>query len=420
MSEWKETTIGTIPKDWKLIEAENYCVRVTDGTHDTPKQTTEGPLLITSKHIVGGRIDLESAYHISKEDFGEINKRSAVTKWDIIISMIGTVGEVVLVDKDEIDFAIKNVGLFVCNNELQGKWLKYYLKTPQARHYLKARLSGTTQKYITLGELRDFLIPTPKNSYEQEIIVGVLSSLDDKIELLRKQNETLEAMASALFSHWFVDFEFPNENGKPYKSSGGAMIDSELGEIPEGWKVGKYGEIAKLTMGLSPKGEFYNTDSEGLPLLNGASDFEGSKIKATKYTSEITRKCERGDIIFCIRATIGNIAIADKEYCLGRGVAAIRPNEDCFFYALYFLKMTLDRLAHSATGSVIKGLSKPDISGMRILKPKKEISRFFNSTINPVFEKLKTNTSEIDTLTRLRDLLLPKLMSGEIRVEGEA
>ena len=307
---------------------------------------------------------------------------------------------------------------FVCKiGQLDNHFL-YYLLRHKAT-YIERLSSGSTFPEATGTLLKNLHLKLPDYT-EQRAIAGVLSSLDDKIELLRKQNETLEAMASALFSHWFVDFEFPNENGKPYKSSGGAMIDSELGEIPEGWKVGKYGEIAKLTMGLSPKGEFYNTDSEGLPLLNGASDFEGSKIKATKYTSEITRKCERGDIIFCIRATIGNIAIADKEYCLGRGVAAIRPNEDCFFYALYFLKMTLDRLAHSATGSVIKGLSKPDISGMRILKPKKEISRFFNSTINPVFEKLKTNTSEIDTLTRLRDLLLPKLMSGEIRVEGEA
>jgi len=312
-----------------------------------------------------------------------------------------------------------DIWVIEAKNGFDQSFLFYLVANQRFVDILSKAASGTKMPRASWSYASKLMFRVPEPS-EQRAIAGVLSSLDDKIELLRKQNETLEAMASALFKHWFVDFEFPNEDGKPYKTSGGAMIDSELGEIPEVWKVGKYGEIANLTMGLSPKGEFYNTDSEGLPLLNGASDFEGSKIKATKYTSEITRKCERGDIIFCIRATIGNIAIADKEYCLGRGVAAIRPNEDCFFYALYFLKMTLDRLAHSATGSVIKGLSKPDISGMRILKPKKEISRFFNSTINPVFEKLKTNTSEIDTLTRLRDLLLPKLMSGEIRVEGEA
>ena len=403
MSEWKETTIGTIPKDWKLIEAENYCVRVTDGTHDTPKQTTEGPLLITSKHIVGGRIDLESAYHISKEDFGEINKRSAVTKWDIIISMIGTVGEVVLVDKDEIDFAIKNVGLFVCNNELQGKWLKYYLKTPQARHYLKARLSGTTQKYITLGELRDFLIPTPKNSYEQEIIVGVLSSLDDKIELLRKQNETLEAMASALFKHWFVD---------------GAK---------ETWDTGTLNSILSVKGGTTPStvnSEYWNgiihwTTPKDLSNNPYIFLFDTERTISKQGLDQISSGLlPVGTILLSSRAPVGYLAITDIPVAVNQGYIAIIDNKGYSKYFLYlWLKLNMRYIKANANGSTFREISKSVFKSLESIKPPKQLRLEFDRIVEPLFQKIRTNSKRIDTLTRLRDLLLLKLMSGEIRVE---
>src|SRR5882724_7788663 len=117
--------------EWRTMTAEQFCASVRDGTHDSPKPVEHGRFLVTSRHIVGGRLDLDNAYFISQEDFEAINKRSKVDQWDVLISMIGTVGEPCLI-KEEPDFAIKNIGLFKCTGEVEGRWLYYYLRSPDA------------------------------------------------------------------------------------------------------------------------------------------------------------------------------------------------------------------------------------------------------------------------------------------------
>jgi type I restriction enzyme S subunit len=220
-------------KNWKTVPAEEFCLKVADGTHDSPKQSEEGKLLVTSKNIKNGVLDLSSSYLISLKDFEDINKRSRVDQWDVLFSMIGTVGEVCVI-KEEPDFAIKNVGLFKCGDKTKALFLYYFLTSMKGKEIALSFLNGTTQKYITLGELRTFPISVPESVEEQKEIAVILGSLDDKIELLRRENKTLESIAQTLFKEWFLDFKFPGSNGK--------MIDSELGLIPEGWKVGKLGD----------------------------------------------------------------------------------------------------------------------------------------------------------------------------------
>ena len=252
---------------------------------------------------------------------------------------------------------------------------------------------------------------------EQKAIAKVLSDLDEKIETNNKINKKLEEMAQAIFKQWFVDFEFPNEDGKPYKSSGGEMVESELGMIPKWWEVVKLQDIGNLTMGLSPKSESYNAIGEGIPLLNGAADFYGGLIKATKYTTKETRVCKKNDLVFCIRATIGNITFADKEYCLGRGVASIESKKNLYVGIIYMnLSRSIERLKAQATGSVILGLSKPDINDMKLILPTKEILNKYSDIFKNAFDKKHILELENDKLINLRDTLLPKLMSGEIRV----
>lgn len=252
---------------------------------------------------------------------------------------------------------------------------------------------------------------------EQRKIREILFSIDNKIETNNEINKKLEEMAQAIFKQWFVDFEFPNEDGKPYKSSGGEMVESELGMIPKGWEVVKLQDIGNLTMGLSPKSESYNAIGEGIPLLNGAADFYGGLIKATKYTTKETRVCKKNDLVFCIRATIGNITFADKEYCLGRGVASIESKKNLYIGIIYMnLSRSIERLKAQATGSVILGLSKPDINDMKLILPTKEILNKYSDIFKNAFDKKHILELENDKLINLRDILLPKLMSGEIKV----
>ena len=192
--------------EWKYLSAREFCTRVADGTHATPKPSVSGKKLVTSKNIVSGKLSLEDCYFISQDDFDEINQRSKVDLGDVLLSMIGTVGASCVIDT-EPDFAIKNVALLKNKDLCHGKWLNYYLSTPEGQQAIRERLRGTTQQYIPLEEVRNLPIKVPRDSCRMEKIVDILSAFDDKIELNRKMCKTLEAMAQALFKSWFVDFE---------------------------------------------------------------------------------------------------------------------------------------------------------------------------------------------------------------------
>ncbi len=154
--------------------------------------------------------------------------------------------------------------------------------------------------------------------------------------------------------------------------------------------------------------------------MNGAADFENGVINAKKYTTEPTRLCKKNDLVFCIRATIGNITFSDKEYCLGRGVASITPKNDLFTGIIYFnLLMSMNKLIANATGSVILGLSKPDINNLKLILPDRKILEEFSKISNNSLKLKHNNEFESKKLINIRDTLLPKLMSGEIRVPLE-
>lgn len=171
-----------ISEYFEYITGEKFCSKVTDGTHDTPKQVKNGKHLITSKHIKGDEIDFDSAYLISESDFNAINKRSKVDQWDVIISMIGAYcGFCFLESNSEIDYAVKNVGLFKNRSEINAKWLYYYLNSPIGEAHLDAARSGSTQPYISLGSLRELPILVPKDESRKKSIVDVLEVFDSKL-----------------------------------------------------------------------------------------------------------------------------------------------------------------------------------------------------------------------------------------------
>lgn len=191
MSEWKEYKLGTL-------------CDVRDGTHDSPKESHEGFPLVTSKNIKNGKIDLLNTYLISESDYNFVNQRSKVDQWDILFSMIGTIGESAIV-KEQPKYAIKNVGLFKTHgNQLLASWIYYYFHSLQAKEEMNACMKGSTQQYISLTDLRNFPIEMPSEDYQRKV-VSVLSSLDDKIDLLNRENATLEAMAETLFRQWFIE-----------------------------------------------------------------------------------------------------------------------------------------------------------------------------------------------------------------------
>lgn len=330
----------------------------------------------------------------------------------------GKTAQVDILDKDEVGFGSTEYIVLREKLGITDNDFIYYLSiSPEFRNLAIKAMNGSSGRQRVQKDVlenSEFIFPP---LYEQKAIAKVLSDLDKKIETNNKINKKLEEMAQAIFKQWFIDFECPNEDGESYKSSGGEMVESELGMIPKGWEIVELNKIGDLTMGLSPKSTSYNTIGEGIPLLNGAADFNGGLIKPTKYTTQETRVCNKLDLVFCIRATIGNITFADREYCLGRGVAAIRPKNKDYVGLIYMnLLKSMEKLKAQATGSVILGLSKPDINDMKIILPSYELINEFARIFNDSFEKKHILEIENEKLISLRDALLPKLMSGEISV----
>ena len=219
--------------EWNTVKAKDFCYTVTDGTHDSPKAKENGHYLITSKHLAPYNIDFSSAKKISEEDYQKVIKRSPVEQWDILFSMIGTIGITYLEKNIDIDYACKNMGIFKFNGDMdKAYWLYYYLQTPQAKEYILGHLRGTTQQYLPLGSLRELTIQVPPTDVRNKI-TSILRNIDDKIELNTKINENLEQQAQAIFKSWFVDFE-------PF---GGVK--------PDDWKSANLLDIADYINGLA-------------------------------------------------------------------------------------------------------------------------------------------------------------------------
>ena len=338
-------------------------------------------------------------------------------KGDILISAAGTIGKTVVYDGKPAYFQDSNI-VWLAHDESKvlNSYLRYYYLTEPW-----SPTDGSTIKRLYNENLRSIAVTVPSIEYQRKV-ASVLSALDDKIALNTRINAELEAMAKLLYDYWFVQFDFPNAKGKPYKSSGGAMVhNAELKrEVPEGWEVKPLERMAHLIMGQSPKGASYNTEGKGMPLVNGAADYKNGMLAPETWTSEPTRTCIKDDLVFCSRATIGNLTIAEDTFCIGRCISAVRPNDTKASEFLYFgLLNELERFKRQAPGSIIKGITRDDLRDAPFLTPSAELLKRFHEAAFPMFQKIRLNKLENQELTTLRDWLLPMLMNGQVMV-GEA
>lgn len=411
MGEFKETTYGPIPIGWQFIPATEYCLRVTDGTHDSPKPQKTGMPLVTSKHIKGRSIDFDNAYLITKEDYDKINQRSAVQQWDVIISMIGTCGVTYVERNTDIGYAVKNVGLFKTGDELKARWLDYYLKSNVGQSILEQQKGGTTQEYIALGALRNLPILVPTNG-DLKAIVTLLSSLDAKIDLLHRQNKTLEAMAEALFRQWFVE------------------------EADEGWEEVELGRFVDCVNGVSYKSSELNPSKTALVTLKNFARDGGFRLDGFKEFDGAYKPQHEvfaGDLVVAHTditqdaSLIGNpvLVVPRAKYdklVISMDLVKVVPKEAwCSKVFLYHLMRNSAFKEHAvgySNGSTVLHLSKKAIPDFEFMLPPQQKVVRFTEIADGLHRKRNLNIVTIDNLTALRDTLLPKLMSGEVRVEN--
>lgn len=340
---------------------------------------------------------------------------------DILISTVRPNQEHYGILKNTPDNLIVSTGFAVITpkSDLVDPYYLYAVLTQKKiTNYLQVVAENSTSAYPSIkpsviANLEIDLLTLNK----QKSIGKFFKSLEYKIELNNQIISNLEELASTLFKRWFVDFEFPDENGNPYKSSGGKMVDSELGEIPEGWELRTLGYFSEIIMGQSPKGESYNNDNNGLPLLNGASDFKNGIISPLKYTTEPKKVTQKGDFIFGVRATVGHVTESDGIYAIGRGTGLARTKN---YYAkefLYFsLKNIIRYLELTASGSIYVNISKKELNDFKLIYPANRILQLFHRTTVNLFKEKMNKYIENQFLTELRDSLLSKLLSGEIEL----
>jgi type I restriction enzyme S subunit len=411
-----------------VIPADEFCLSVRDGTHDSPKPVTQGYLLVTSRHITSGRLDMSTAYLISEEDYNEINKRSKVDKWDVLISMIGTVGEPCLV-KEEPNFAIKNIGLFKSKSKENGKWLYYYLSTPHAKQLIKERACGTTQAYISLGSLREFPVTIPVDPKEICAIAHILGTLDDKIELNRKMNKTLEEIAQAIFKSWFVDFD-PVRAKSEGRDSGlpehianlfpDSFEDSELGEIPRGWEIKGLDEIAYFLNGLALQ-KFPPTHGDTLPVIKIAQlrkgDTDGADVCNANLPIEYV--IMDGDVLFSWSGSLECVLWAGGRGALNQHLFKVTSEQYSQWFYYHWIKEHLSEFRQIAEGkaTTMGHIQRHHLSDAKVVVPEESIFKMADKIIQPLVEQFKQRNIESKTLGTLRDTLLPKLISVELRIK---
>lgn len=343
-------------------------------------------------------------------------KYSYPKKGDILISAAGTIGKTVIFDGEDSYFQDSNI-VWIENDEskVTNQFLYYFLQTNPF-----ITTNGSTIKRLYNDNLRDTKIPNVPSIQQQNQITDILCALDKKIQINNQINQELEAMAKTLYDYWFVQFDFPDQNGKPYKSSGGKMVyHSELKrEIPEGWGVEKLGDIANITMGQSPKGTSYNEVGEGILFFQGSTDFGWRFPVARQYTTEPSRIAEEDDILLSVRAPVGTLNITDTRCCIGRGLAAINSKvgaNSYIFNVMQDFKKLFDMM--NSVGTTFGSITKDDLYSLQLVYPPNELLMKFDKSVNSFDREIKNRSRQNQELSQLRDWLLPMLMNGQVKVE---
>jgi type I restriction enzyme S subunit len=342
----------------------------------------------------------------------------------ILIPRKGTLSNLFFLDKPF--WSVDTMFYSIINKKLVfPKYLFYTLKTFD----LASLNVGSAVPSLTTEVLNEVPITIP-DLPTQTAIAEILSSLDDKIELNNKINLELEQLAQTLFKQWFIDFEFPNENGEPYKSSGGEMVESELGEIPKGWEVKNLDEISNITIGRTPPRQEHHWFSENPNDVKWISIKDmgncGTYISETSeyLTEEAVTKfkiptIEKNTVIISFKLTVGRISITTERMLSNEAIAHINLiNKELSpeFIYLYLKQFDFDSLG--STSSIATAVNSKSIKAIKIYKPSKDVLKLFQLQVEALFHQLFNNTFEKRELTNLRDTLLPKLISGELAVSS--
>lgn len=386
--------------------------------------------IINGYSLKDGYIDWDIAGFISRERYEESPEIKLKVN-DILISKDGTIGKVGIVRKLLSPTTVAS-GIFVLRNiiadKLNTEYLFQYLKSSNFKAFINSvKAEGSTINHLYQRDLIRLELDIPC-IHKQSQIAKILFDLDSKIELNNKLNRELEAMAKTLYDYWFVQFNFPNEQGKPYKSSGGKMVyNAELKrEIPEGWKVKKLSEIATTGSGgtpLSTKKEYYengdipwiNSGEVNMPFIVSTKNF----ITQKGLENSSAKIFKRGTILMAMYgATAGKVSSMDIDASTNQAICAINPEDACYrIYLKLVLENLYKHLINLSSGSARDNLSQDKIRELKFIIPSKSLIQKFDNIAYSSTNTILINLKQNHLLSELRDWLLPMLMNGQIIVK---
>ena len=414
---------GFLPRGWRLSTIDEEKERLTDyvangsfaslASNVHYKDTEDYAVLI---RLVDFNNDFKGPFVYIDEHAYSFLSKSSLSGGEIIISNVGAnVGTVFKCPNLPYKMSLAPNAITI---KLKGDndFYYYWFKSKIGQANIQALVTGSAQPKFNKTNFRSMYIPVPPLDVQRRI-ASILSSLDRKIELNNKINADLEEMAQAIFKNLFVDFE-------PFKD--GKFVDSELGMIPEGWKVGRFDEIADIVGGSTPskaKPEYYT--QKGIAWLtpkdlsnHPAVYTSRGEIDITEegYNSTSTKLMPKGTILFTSRAPIGYISIAQNDICTNQGFKSLVPKKagTCFLYC--FLKYVTPVIENKSTGSTFKEASGSLMKSLQVIMPEQKVFEDFETIVSPLFARIESLEKENSRLSTLRDTLLPRLMSGELEV----
>ncbi|MDC1134376.1 restriction endonuclease subunit S [Alphaproteobacteria bacterium] len=405
------------------VNLNSLCTKIGDGLHGTPiYEENSGYFFINGNNLTGGVIVLSNTTkEVTSSEYSryfiELDKKT------LLLSINGTIGELAFYNDEKIMLG-KSVAYLKFKTEI-NRYYFYYFQAPWVQKHFLNISTGSTIKNLGLVELQNFIVPHPVEE-EWRPIVQTLSVLDKKIELNNQINSELEATAKLIYDYWFVQFDFPDENGKPYKSSGGEMVyDEDLKrEIPKGWGARRLSDFEpKIITGKTPSTNDKDNFEGDIPFIcigdvRGNMHVTKTEIKLTEVgaASQASKFIPKGAICVTCIASPGLVAFASSESQTNQQINSVvcKRNENRYF--LYFYLKDYFNFAKAKTGNTFANMNKDDFSSILLPYPKKEIVDRFSETVKSVFDNVLLNSQESNHLIELRDWLLPMLMNGQVTV----
>lgn len=389
-----------MPNNWKTYTLDEICNRITDGSHSSPKEVKNGSYQIaTVKDMNDYGFYLEQCKRISDKDFESLKNQDCVPeKGDVLFSKDGTIGKVLLFDFDYKIGVLSSIAIFRPKEELiDSLFLSYYLKEQTNNNFIKDNFrSGSAIPRIILRDFKKYNLTVPELS-EQKSIAQILSAIDDKIENNLAINKTLEEMAMALYKHWFVDFG-------PFQD--GEFVESELGRIPKGWEVKSLDALGEFKNGKGIGSKLRHEDGKYIILGSNGIIGRTNEVLFNEPVIAIGR----------VGANYGEIHYSMEPCWISDNAITVQPKAKNHFWFVYQIMRKID-YSNFAIGSAQPLITQSAVKAVSFIYPDSESLDAYSFKIELLYKKLNDNIKENDTLTQLRDTLLPKLISGEVRLK---